>query len=42
MYLVPAVTSLMAWAMFGETLAPTAVVGMVVTLLGVWLVVKQR
>lgn len=42
MYLVPAVTSVMAWAMFGESLAPTAVVGMLVTLLGVWLVVKQR
>jgi drug/metabolite transporter (DMT)-like permease len=42
MYLVPAVTSLMAWAMFGETLAPTAIVGMAVTLVGVWLVVKQR
>lgn len=42
MYLVPAVTSVMAWAMFGETLAPTAIVGMLVTLLGVWLVVKQR
>ena len=42
MYLVPAVTSVMAWAMFGETLAPTAIAGMLVTLLGVWLVVKQR
>jgi drug/metabolite transporter (DMT)-like permease len=41
MYLVPAVTSLMAWAMFGETLAVTAVVGMVVTLLGVYLVVRK-
>ncbi len=41
MYLVPAVTSLMAWAMFGETLAMTAVLGMVVTLLGVYLVVRK-
>lgn len=41
MYLVPLVTALMAWAMFGETLAATAVVGMAVTLLGVWLVVRQ-
>jgi drug/metabolite transporter (DMT)-like permease len=41
MYLVPAVTSLMAWAMFGETLAATAIAGMAVTLLGVWLVVTR-
>lgn len=41
MYLVPLVTALMAWAMFGETLATTAVVGMAVTLFGVWLVVRR-
>ncbi len=42
MYLVPAVTALMAWAMFGERLAPAAVAGMVVTIAGVALVVRQR
>jgi drug/metabolite transporter (DMT)-like permease len=41
MYLVPGVTSVMAWAMFGEALAPAAVVGMAVTLVGVYLVVKR-
>ncbi len=41
MYLVPAVTSVMAWALFGETLAPMAVAGMAVTLFGVWLVVRR-
>ena len=42
MYLVPAVTALMAWAMFAERLGPTASVGMVVTIAGVALVVRQR
>jgi drug/metabolite transporter (DMT)-like permease len=41
MYLVPGVTSVMAWAMFGEALAPLAVMGMAVTLVGVYLVVKR-
>jgi drug/metabolite transporter (DMT)-like permease len=41
MYLVPAVTAVMAWLMFGETLTTTAIVGMVVTLIGVYLVVKK-
>ena len=40
LYLVPAVTALMAWAMFGETLSPLALLGMGVTLAGIWLVVK--
>jgi drug/metabolite transporter (DMT)-like permease len=40
MYLVPAVTALMAWAMFGETLSPPALAGMAVSLLGVWLVAR--
>jgi drug/metabolite transporter (DMT)-like permease len=40
MYLVPSVTALMAWAMFGETLTPFAIGGMAVSLLGVYLVVK--
>ena len=34
-YLVPAVTALFAYLMFGETLGPISVVGMVVTALGV-------
>lgn len=42
MYLVPAVTAVMAWAMFDERLAPTAIAGMIVTIVGVALVVRQR
>lgn len=41
MYLVPAVTALIAWAMFGERLAPIAIAGMVVTIVGVALVVRR-
>lgn len=41
MYLVPAVTALMAWAMFGERLGAVAVLGMVVTIVGVALVVRR-
>jgi drug/metabolite transporter (DMT)-like permease len=41
MYLVPAVTALMAWAMFDERLGTMAVVGMLVTITGVALVVRQ-
>jgi drug/metabolite transporter (DMT)-like permease len=41
MYLVPAVTALMAWAMFGERLSAVAVLGMVVTIAGVALVVRR-
>lgn len=36
-YTVPAVTALMAWAIFGETLTGLSLVGMVVAVLGVWL-----
>lgn len=42
MYLVPAVTALMAWLMFDERLGPTAILGTVVTILGVALVVRRR
>jgi len=42
MYLVPAVTALMAWAMFGESLSPLALAGMAVSLLGIWLVAGRR
>ena len=41
MYLVPSVTALMAWLLFGETLTALAVVGMGVSLAGVYLVVKK-
>ena len=36
-YTVPAVTALMAWAIFGEGLTGLSLVGMVVAILGVWL-----
>ena len=36
-YTVPPVTSLMAWAIFGETLTGLSLVGMVIAVLGVWL-----
>ncbi|MFG6440044.1 DMT family transporter [Roseateles sp. LKC17W] len=42
MYLVPSVTSVMAWLLFDETLGAQAIAGMGVTLLGVYLVVGQR
>ena len=42
MYLVPSVTSVMAWLMFGETLGAQAIAGMGVTLLGVYLVVGEK
>ena len=41
MYLVPAVTAVMAWAMFGERLGGIAVAGMIVTIAGVALVVRR-
>lgn len=41
MYLVPAVTALMAWAMFSERLGPAALFGMIVTIGGVALVVRK-
>ncbi len=36
-YTVPAVTTLMAWGIFGETLSGVSILGMVVAVLGVWL-----
>lgn len=36
-YLVPPATALIAWALFGETLTGLALLGMVLTVLGVWL-----
>jgi drug/metabolite transporter (DMT)-like permease len=41
MYLVPAVTAVMAWLMFGEKLGLLAIAGMAVTLVGVYLVNKK-
>jgi drug/metabolite transporter (DMT)-like permease len=41
MYLVPAVTAVMAWLMFDERLTPAVLVGMVVTIVGVALVVRR-
>ncbi len=41
MYLVPAVTAIMAWAMFGERLGTVALTGMLVTIAGVALVVRK-
>lgn len=40
MYLVPAVTALMAWLLFDERLGVPALIGMVVTIVGVALVVR--
>ncbi len=40
-YLVPPVTALMAWALFGEKLGPLAVGGMAVTAVGVALVLRR-
>ncbi|HEX6980805.1 MAG TPA: DMT family transporter [Alphaproteobacteria bacterium] len=39
-YLVPPVTALFAWLLFGETLGPTSLAGMVVAAIGVALVQK--
>jgi drug/metabolite transporter (DMT)-like permease len=40
-YLVPAVSALMAYVFFGETLTPTQLVGMAVTAIGVWMATRQ-
>jgi drug/metabolite transporter (DMT)-like permease len=42
MYLVPSVTAVMAWLMFNERLTMTTIIGMAVTLLGVYFVVKTK
>jgi len=41
-FLVPPVTALVAWMVFGETLGPLALAGMVVTVVGVALVNLER
>ena len=40
LYLVPPTTALMAWALFGEAITATTIVGMALTALGVSLVVR--
>jgi drug/metabolite transporter (DMT)-like permease len=41
-YLVPAVTALMAWALFGETLTVMQLAGMVIVAGAVWIAAGQR
>ena len=41
LYLVPPTTALMAWALFGESITPTMVLGMALTAVGVALVVRS-
>jgi drug/metabolite transporter (DMT)-like permease len=41
-YLTPPSTALLAWLMFGETLSPAAMVGMVVAITGVWMVTRGK
>jgi len=41
-YLTPPSTAIIAWALFGETLGPLAILGMVVAVTGVALVIVQR
>lgn len=41
LYLVPPCTALMAWALFAESLTPIVFVGMALTVLGVWLAVRD-
>ncbi len=41
-FLVPPVTALVAWPVFGETLSPLALAGMVVTVIGVALVNLEK
>lgn len=42
MYLVPPCTALLAWLLFNETLSSLTLIGIVLTVLGVALVVRQR
>src|SRR5690606_22163999 len=41
-YLTPPVTALMAWTLFGETVAVTAIIGMAIAVSGVWLARRTR
>ena len=40
-FLVPPCTALIAWPLFGETLGPTALFGMALALVGVWLATRS-
>src|SRR5690606_37922135 len=40
-YLVPAVTTVIAWVLFGETLTPVQIAGMVVTTVGVGMATRR-
>ena len=42
MYVVPGLTAILAWLMFDEKLGGNVIVGMAVTLLGIYLVVARR
>jgi drug/metabolite transporter (DMT)-like permease len=42
MYIVPALTALMAWILFDERLTWNVIAGMIVTLIGIYLVVNTR
>jgi drug/metabolite transporter (DMT)-like permease len=41
-YLMPGTAALMAWALLGESLAPTTVAGLVVSSVGCWLMGSRR
>jgi drug/metabolite transporter (DMT)-like permease len=41
-YLTPPTTALIAWVIFGETLTPTAIIGMVIAVSGVHLVARPK
>jgi drug/metabolite transporter (DMT)-like permease len=41
LYLVPPCTAVMAWLLFGEVLSGLVLLGLAVTALGVWLVVRD-
>ncbi len=41
-YLVPPVTVFQAWALFGESLGPTAIMGCAITVIGVYFVVSEK
>lgn len=41
MYLVPPCTAVLAWLLFGEALTPLVLLGMAITAVGVWMVVRK-
>ena len=40
-YLVPGVTSVLTWAILGETLSPLTILGLIVSSAGCWLVGRK-